>query len=130
MARILITQLPGCRSINNRVKRHLQLLQRADYLVRHNWSEIDAVARRLIREKTLSECQVKQQIEVSTLADVISSHASLELALCKVVDLFDAIAEISPHGTEGECVSPLQPDVDKAMAEFLEELRRAAEAAS
>jgi hypothetical protein len=54
----LIALLPGTRSLNGRYRRHLEMHLQAEDLVRSNWHAIDVVARRLIRDKTLSERQV------------------------------------------------------------------------
>jgi ATP-dependent Zn protease len=54
----LIAYLPGSRTSSGRCRRLIEMHRRAEGLVRRNWDVIDQVARRLIRDKTLSECQV------------------------------------------------------------------------
>ena len=70
----LIRLLPRSRTLSGRCRCHIEMHRRAEGLVRRNWDVIDEVARKLIRDKTLSErevlkvlrdyCRYRHQIEV------------------------------------------------------------------
>jgi cell division protease FtsH len=70
-ATMLIRRLPGCRTISGRLRRHIEMYRQADALVRRHWDVIGEVAERLVRDKTLSECQVLGIFKETSLAALI-----------------------------------------------------------
>ena len=86
---MLVGQLPGCRTRQSRVRRFEEMHAGADVLVRRHWDAIGEVAERLVRDKTLSECQVLgicKETKWAALIEVISTKDGADFLLRRGVD--------------------------------------------
>lgn len=96
----LIRYLAGCRTIGGRVRRYNEMHRWAKALVRRHWNAIHEVAQMLIRDKTLSECQVLRAVKFAEFIEMISSKEGSELVLRRGVNP-DFVARVQ-HILDGD----------------------------
>jgi hypothetical protein len=110
-----------------------EFYQRAETLVRRHWTAIDAVAQRLIRDRTLKEHEVlriqKHENFMDALIDVISVDQDLELLFHKAAAALGHGAETCPSETQDDhaAVRVVRQPPPKEIGDFMDALRRAAE---
>jgi hypothetical protein len=134
---VLTRLLPGTRSRSGGARRLDAMQLRAETFVQHHWNAIDQVALRLIRDRTLKECEVltilRQEKLVDALAGMNSSDEGVEYLLHKAVAALGHVAGTCPGEVQDESASvsaSQEPAPGQEIANFIDALLGATEAHS